>query len=226
MKTHVIKGLILKDWFSFRRFFVRQMGFIFVIYLVLGIALKSMAMLTSMITIGGMMGLMSLFALDDACQFNSFAAQLNIRPNQLVMARFITIYGILFIVTAFSILIGSGLDLFLLHPPLDSGNAALDVSGPAGAISVFLCYSLVIAVNIPLYYKLGVEKARIPTMLTIMVPFLAIIALAPHLDPVLEQFDFFTLPWGWIILCLTVLFGMTLAVSYRISTVIVSHKEF
>lgn len=44
-KTHVMRGLILKDWYGLRSYLVRQVGLVLAMYVVLGFVLKSMSML-------------------------------------------------------------------------------------------------------------------------------------------------------------------------------------
>ena len=52
MKTHPIFGLILKDFYSIRGYLIRQIGLLLVIYLIIGVAMKTMSMLPAMLMLG------------------------------------------------------------------------------------------------------------------------------------------------------------------------------
>lgn len=57
-KTHVMRGLILKDWYGLRSYLVRQVGLVLAMYVVLGFVLKSMSMLPAMMVMVTMMGML------------------------------------------------------------------------------------------------------------------------------------------------------------------------
>lgn len=61
MKTHPIFGLILKDFYSIRGYLIRQIGLLLVIYLIIGVAMKTMSMLPAMLMLGVTMSLISIF---------------------------------------------------------------------------------------------------------------------------------------------------------------------
>ena len=83
-KPHVMRGLILKDWYGLRSYLVRQMGLVLAMYVVLGFAMKTMSMLPSMMVMVTMMGMLSAFSLDDMCHWNGYACTMNITARQLL----------------------------------------------------------------------------------------------------------------------------------------------
>lgn len=226
MKTHAIRGLLLKDWFSVRSYIARQLGLIAVIYLVLSFGLKSAAMFTSMLLLGGMMGLLSLFTVDDSCHWNAYAGILGLRPGQLVAARYIAVYGCMLLLTVISAAASVVLELFVFRPLFGTADAAENaLVGIATGAAIFLFYGLMMALDIPLYYKLGVEKARIPTTLTMVVPFIAIVTTASYWGPLLDTMDLAALPWGWIFLAIAAAFAACIALSAAVSARILAKKE-
>lgn len=92
-KTHVMRGLILKDWYGLRSYLVRQVGLVLAMYVVLGFVLKSMSMLPAMMVMVTMMGMLSAFSLDDTCHWNGYACTMNITARQLARARYALYYG-------------------------------------------------------------------------------------------------------------------------------------
>ena len=61
-KPHVMRGLILKDWYGLRSYLVRQMGLVLAMYVVLGFAMKTMSMLPSMMVMVTMLMVLLLAA--------------------------------------------------------------------------------------------------------------------------------------------------------------------
>lgn len=227
MKSRVIVGLLLKDWYTVRTYLVRQIGLLVLIYLIISLVLKEGSMLVSMVLLGGMMGFLTLFSMDDACRWNGFAVLLNLRPSQLVAARYLAVYGGMAAVTVLAAALGAGMEFFVLGPLFgvpDAGENAL--AGLITGLAVFLCYALVLAVDMPLYYKLGVERARIPTTLTMVVPFVAIVTTAPLWGPALEGLAPSALPWGPLLLAAVLLPAAAIALSAAVSVRILAAKEF
>lgn len=100
-KTHVMRGLILKDWYGLRSYLVRQVGLVLAMYVVLGFVLKSMSMLPAMMVMVTMMGMLSAFSLDDTCHWNGYACTMNITARQLARARYALYYGTMACVARF-----------------------------------------------------------------------------------------------------------------------------
>ena len=152
MKTHVFKGLILKDWYSVRPYLMRQMGLLGALYLVISFFLKTSSMLAPMLILGAMMGELSLFSLDDSCQWYGFAVQLNLRPRQLAGARYALVFGSMLGVTVVASLLSAGLELLAFGPLSGSEEAgATALASIAAAVGVFVCYGVVMLIEIPVF---------------------------------------------------------------------------
>ena len=89
-----------------------------------------------------------------------------------------------------------------------------------------LIYSLMAAVDIPLFYKLGVEKARLPMTLTFVIPFIAIFPTISYWGPWLEGLDYAAVPWVLAAAAVLALAALCVYISYRVSVNILENKEF
>ncbi len=230
MKTtsHPIRGLLLKDWYSMRSYLMRQLALLAVVYLIIGMTMKTMSMLPAMMIMGTMMGGLSAFSLDDACQWNGYACTMNVSARQLAKARYLMFYGSLFIVAVVTTTLSGLLDALLF-----SGNEdRLEnmIIGMAGGVAVLLVYAFILALDIPLFYKLGVEKARVPMTLTFVLPFVVIFPTAQYWGPLLQKIDLnaFTRVPTLVTAAAVVLLAMAVVVylSYHISIGILEKKEF
>ena len=195
-KPHVMRGLILKDWYGLRSYLVRQMGLVLAMYVVLGFAMKTMSMLPSMMVMVTMMGMLSAFSLDDMCHWNGYACTMNI------------IY-----------------EVAQEYDPIEI-EVVPGITAACGGAAVLVIYSLMVAVDIPLFYKMGVEKARLPMTLTFVVPFIAIFPTISYWGPWLDGLNFDAVPWVLVAAAVLALVAACVYLSYRISVRILESKEF
>ena len=223
-KTHVMRGLILKDWYGLRSYLVRQVGLVLAMYVVLGFVLKSMSMLPAMMVMVTMMGMLSAFSLDDMCQWNGYACTMNITARQLARARYALYYGALALMMLVSCAVASVLEMLLFSG--GQSSAELFLAGFGGGVAVMLIYSLMVAVDIPLFYKLGVEKARLPMTLSFVIPFIAIFPPISYWGPWLEGLDYDAVPWVLAAAAVLALVALCVYISYRVSVNILENKEF
>lgn len=91
---------------------------------------------------------------------------------------------------------------------------------------MLVIYSLMVAVDIPLFYKMGVEKARLPMTLTFVVPFIAIFPTISYWGPWLDGLNFDAVPWVLVAAAVLALAAACVYLSYRISVRILESKEF
>ena len=201
-KPHVMRGLILKDWYGLRSYLVRQMGLVLAMYVVLGFAMKTMSMLPSMMVMVTMMGMLSAFSLDDMCHWNGYACTMNITARQLARARYAMYYGAMACVTLVSAVLAYGLELLLFAD--GQSNAEIFLAGFGG----------------------GVEQARLPMTLTFVVPFIAIFPTISYWGPWLDGLNFDAVPWVLVAAAVLALVAACVYLSYRISVRILESKEF
>lgn len=223
-KAHVLRGLILKDWYSMRTYLLRQLGLLAVVYLVIGMTMKTMSMLPAMMIMGTMMGGLTAFSLDDSCQWNGYACTMNISASQLAKARYLMFYGSLLLVTVVTGLLSGVLDALLFSGAEDRLQNL--IIGVAGGVAVFLIYTLILAIDIPMFYKLGVEKARVPMTLTFVLPFVIIFPTASYWGPMLDNIDPAAIHWGLVGFLVVAVLAVAVFLSYHISVGILEKKEF
>lgn len=224
MKTHPIFGLILKDFYSIRGYLIRQIGLLLVIYLIIGVAMKTMSMLPAMLMLGVAMSLISIFSLDESSRWNAYALTLPITPRDLVISKYLIYYGGMYAVGLLASLFSAAVDTVLFH----NGEDAVEnlILGVGGGLAILIIYSLVISVDIPLYLKLGIEKSRIPTTLTFLVPFVAIFPTVSYWGPWLANMDWSSVNWPVVILIALASLAVIVLVSCRVSIRIMEQKEY
>ena len=168
-------GLMLKDLYSLRTYFLKQLGLMTVLYLVLSVAvMKSFAFMAPMLTMSVILMLISSFNVDEASKWDSYALTLPITPKSIVGARYLLFYGAL---------IGTGVLLTAVCALLDSftfHEGLLSIAAATGAIVAL--YTLMAAFVLPLFFKLGAEKARVAMTLCFIAPFLAVVWGASYLE--------------------------------------------
>lgn len=223
-KSHVLRGLLLKDWYSMRSYLARQLGLLAVVYVIIGMTLKTMSMMPAMMIMGTMMGGLTAFSLDDTCQWNPYACTMNISARQLARARYLLFYGSLLVVAVVTSVISGAVDALVFSQNEERLQNLL--IGIGGGVAVFLIYTLILAIDIPMFYKLGVEKARVPMTLTFVLPFVIIFPTATYWGPMLEQLDLSSIPWALIGLAFLALLAAGVFISYRVSVGILEKKEF
>lgn len=227
MKTHVIRGLVKKDWYCLRTYLVKQIGLLTVMYLILGFVLKSMSMLPAMLILGVTMSLTTAFSLDETSNWNAYALTMNVTPRQLVAEKYVLFYCAMLGLGLSTSLIAGGLDALLFADT--ESHAEMMMLGLGGGVAVMLIYALVTAIDIPLFFKLGIEKSRLPMTLTFVIPFVIIFPTAQYWGPLLEDaFDAMSLPVlvGAIGGGLVVVIALAVLISYRVSVSIMEKKEF
>ena len=149
---------------------------------------------------------------------------MNITARQLARARYAMYYGSMACVTLVSAVLAYGLELLLFAG--GQSNAEIFLAGFGGGAAVLVIYSLMVAVDIPLFYKMGVEKARLPMTLTFVVPFIAIFPTISYWGPWLDGLNFDAVPWVLVAAAVLALAAACVYLSYRISVRILESKEF
>ena len=161
-------GLMLKDMYSLRTYFLKQLALMTVLYLAIPVGLmKNFSFLSPMLTMSVVMMLISSFSVDEASRWDSYALTLPVTPRAIVGAKYLLFYGAL---------LGTGVIASVLCGVLDSftyRNGFLEIAASTGGVIVV--YMLVTVFMLPLFFKLGAEKARVAMTLCFILPFLLIV---------------------------------------------------
>lgn len=168
-------GLILKDLYSMRSYFVKQMGLMALVYLLISVAvIKSVALFAPMMVMSVMMMLISSFSFDETAKWDAYALTLPLSPRSIVGARYLLMGGMLLGFSAVIAALCCAVDAFTFQD-----GAATVLGSTAGVAVSYLLVSLIV---MPLFYKLGVEKARVAMILCFIAPFMLIVWLAEYLQ--------------------------------------------
>ncbi|MEG2394809.1 MAG: ABC-2 transporter permease, partial [Ruthenibacterium sp.] len=197
-------GLIWKDFYMLRRYFIRQMGLMFLLYFIICLPMKSFTIMPAMLTVMTGMLLVSSFSMDETSHWDSYALTLPVTPRDVIRAKYVLFLGGQIVIGMCSAVLCCVLDSFIFHQ-----GAAVILSSAA---AVCLLYVPINCLSIPLYIKLGAEKARTCTMLIYLIPFFAIMLVAQLLKPYLPSFSPSTLTAAQI--------GLLLSAGVAISAII------
>lgn len=105
-------GLMLKDMYSLRTYFLKQLALMTVLYLAISVGLmKNFSFLSPMLTMSVVMMLISSFSVDEASSWDSYALTLPVTPRAIVGAKYLLFYGAL---------LGTGVIASVLCGVLDS----------------------------------------------------------------------------------------------------------
>jgi FlaA1/EpsC-like NDP-sugar epimerase len=170
-----MSGLLLKDFLSVRKQ-GKTIAWVLAFYLLFFVALDRMggpksadSMLTVVISIVTMLAVVltvNTFAYDEAAKWDVFARSLPVGARGIVGARYLL-----------AVLYSAAGALLALAAALISGRGrigpdALAACTASGAVPLILC-----SVLIPLFYKFGIQKARIAVMAVFLIPFVAVMLL-------------------------------------------------
>ncbi|MFQ7003247.1 MAG: ABC-2 transporter permease [Ruthenibacterium lactatiformans] len=83
-------GLMLKDMYSLRTYFLKQLALMTVLYLAISVGLmKNFSFLSPMLTMSVVMMLISSFSVDEASSWDSYALTLPVTPRAIVGAKYL-----------------------------------------------------------------------------------------------------------------------------------------
>ncbi len=167
-------GLILKDLYSMRSYFVKQIGLMALIYLVICVAvIRNIVFFAPMMVMSVMMMLISSFSFDETAKWDIYALTLPLSPRRIVGARYLLMAGMLIGSSVVIAAVCSVADAFTFRDGVPEIAAST-----AGVAAAYLLVSLIV---MPLFYKMGVEKARVAMVICFMAPFMLIVWLAEYL---------------------------------------------
>lgn len=209
-----MRGLILKDFYAMKGYLLKQFGLLVIIYLVISLVLKSTIFLSAMTMMLIINSTTSTFALDENAKWNSYALTLPLSPAQIVMAKYL--YALLSLVVC-----GGGVTVICISVDWFTFQEGAGLLA-ATSFGVFLVYQLMEAITMPVYFKVGVEKARLISVVLYVIPFFFIVGILPSIDLSWLQ----SLPLAVIGVGVLVLVAVCSVVSCLISIQIMRRKEF
>lgn len=210
-----MKGLLIKDFYTLvnNR---RQFALMLIIGVVFTIVMKDSGQYMSlMFTLVIMMSVYSSFSYDETANWNRYAVCLPVTRKSIVLSKYIML---LFCMTASLLITGGicGINALL-------GQAAnIPQLFASGALSMCVMF-FSICVAIPFIYQWGAEKARLISIIGILLPVLLLVGieqlLPGHLDNLIDSGILFFALLGIFLLA-------SIFLSFLLSVHIYSKKEF
>lgn len=211
-----MNGLLKKEFFVLRKQ-LRTWTMLFVLYAAIAVTgVWGPYILTTLVTVMTLMTPLSAFGYDQSTGWETFVATLPGGREKAVGARYL--FCLLVDLAAAALALG----LTLLLGLLGLADVALDETA-ASTLSCAAVALLMIAVALPLCYKLGVEKARVVYMAVFLAAFGGGLALVNLLSGRIA------LPaWlGYALLAAVVpVLAVVMYLSYRTSVSILRKKEY
>lgn len=211
-----MNGLLKKEFFVLRKQ-MRTWTMLFVLYAAIAVTgVWGPYILTTLVTVMTLMTPLSAFGYDQSTGWETFVATLPGGREKAVGARYL--FCLLVDLAAAALALG----LTLLLGLLGFADVALDEAA-ASTLSCAAVALLMIAVALPLCYKLGVEKARVVYMAVFLAAFGGGLALVNLLSGRIA------LPaWlGYALLAAVVpVLAVVMYLSYRTSVSILRKKEY
>lgn len=160
-----MRGLLWKEFFQLKRTFRTQL-FSLVLFTVLGIMVKNTVYLGMMVTVLLTNLALNSLAWDETCSWNRYAMTMPIHRSDLVNVKYLLIYilaGVSFLITS------------VLNIPVSILSGISMTEGIFTSAACAIVGILSISLNITLCFKFGVEKARMMTILSYLIPFLPLV---------------------------------------------------
>ncbi len=168
-----MKGLLLKDFYTI----TKQLKF-FLLLIVCFALIPNFSVSVFAVVYAAMLPITTL-AYDEQCKWNSLAVMMPYPPAFIVLSKYIIgLMGVVF-ATALSI-VGYGIQTMVFHQADDGSFWFSLLTG--------LCLSIILlAVNLPLMYRLGVEKGRLIFFVLIALFVFAVSLCGNSLTPLLQD---------------------------------------
>jgi len=201
-----MKGLLLKDFYTL----FKQMK-IMLLILVIFACMPGYSVASFAIFYAALLPVTAL-AYDERCKWNELAVMMPYSSRDIVLSKYVL--GFIFVLAASAIAAAAQFITAAL------GSAAPD-TGALLSLLLSACLSLILLdVNLPIMYRLGVEKGRIAFIILIFAGVMSAVSLGDRLIAVLAGFHSLALPTAGMLL-FTVLFS---AASAALSVNIYRHK--
>ena len=159
-----MKGLLLKELYQLKHS-IKAQGFSLVLFVVLGLAMKSTVYVGMMVTVLITNMILLTVGYDEQASWKRYAMTMPLRRRDLVTVKYLLLYLLTICSVVFTTLVGIPINILADISMLESFLTAL-------GCAVFSLLST--SANIMLCTKYGVEKARLITVLTYLVPFAVI----------------------------------------------------
>ena len=159
-----MKGLLIKELYQLKHS-VKAQGFSLVLFVFLGVVMKSTVYVGMMVTVLITNMILLTLGNDEQCSWKRYAMTMPLRRRDLVTVKYLLLYLLTIGSVVFTTLVGIPINIL-------SGISMLESFLTAVGCAMFALLST--SCNLMLCTKFGVEKARLMTVLSYLVPFGAV----------------------------------------------------
>ena len=156
-----MRGLLIKELYQLKQSMKAQ-GFSLVLFVVLGLLMKSTVYVGMMVTVLITNMILLTLGNDEQCSWKRYAMTMPLRRRDLVTVKYLLLYLLTIGSVIFTTLVGIPINIL-------SGISMLESFLTAVGCAMFAMLST--SCNLMLCTKFGVEKARLMTVLSYMIPF-------------------------------------------------------
>ena len=159
-----MRGLLIKELYQLKNS-IKAQGFSLALFVFLGLMMKSTVYVGMMVTVLITNMILLTVGYDEQASWKRYAMTMPLRRRDLVTVKYLLLYGLTLGSVVFTTLVGIPISILTDISMMESFLTAL-------GCAVFAL--LPTSANIMLCTKYGVEKSRLITMVTYLVPFAAI----------------------------------------------------
>ena len=159
-----MRGLLIKELYQLKNS-IKAQGFSLALFVFLGLMMKSTVYVGMMVTVLITNMILLTVGYDEQASWKRYAMTMPLRRRDLVTVKYLLLYILTFASVVFTVLVGIPIGII-------SNISILETVATAVGCAVFALLST--SANIMLCTKYGVEKSRLITMVTYLVPFAAI----------------------------------------------------
>ena len=211
-----MKGLLIKELYQLRNS-IKAQGFSLVLFVFLGLVMKSTVYVGMMVTVLITNMILLTLGYDEQCAWKRYAMTMPLRRRDLITVKFMLLY---------LLSIGSVLFTTLVGIPI---NILGDISVLESFLTAVGCAMVAVlstSCNLMFCVKFGVEKARLMTMISYLIPFAALWAGFMLIEKGIVDISRVSNSFWGLILGMTVVVMIGLSVLFwRISCSIIEKQD-
>lgn len=159
-----MKGLLIKELYQLRHS-IKAQGFSLILFVVLGLIMKSTVYVGMMVTVLITNMILLTVGYDETSGWKRYAMTMPLRRRDLITAKYLLLY---------LLTIGSVIFITLVGIPINILGDISILESFLTAVGCAIFALLSTSANIMLCTKFGVEKARLMTMVSYLVPFVVV----------------------------------------------------
>lgn len=185
-----MKGLLLKELYQLKHS-IKAQGFSLVLFVFLGLFMKSTVYVGMMVTVLITNMILLTIGYDEQCAWKRYALTMPLRRRDLITVKYLLLYILTIGSVVFTTLVGIPINIL-------SDVSILESFLTAVGCAMFALLST--SCNLMLCTKYGVEKARLMTLVSYLIPFVAVWGIFSLIDKgIVDPTGISNAVWGLIL---------------------------